>query len=80
MAMKSIRFWVVFAITLIGLAFGASASEADIHIPDLTQVKFEGLGGISGEMLMYLGLMICVIGAVFGLAGIVFLVLGSLVH
>ncbi|MBI3192365.1 MAG: sodium/proton-translocating pyrophosphatase, partial [Pedosphaera parvula] len=64
--MKSLRSWVLFLLT-IGLAFSASASEADIKIPDLTQVKFEGLGGISGLALMYLGLVICVVGAVFGL-------------
>ena len=51
----------------IGLAYGAFASEADIKIPDLTQVRFAGLGGISGEMLMYLGIVICAIGAIFGL-------------
>jgi K(+)-stimulated pyrophosphate-energized sodium pump len=43
------------------------ASEADIKIPDLTHVHFDGLGGISGEMLMYLGIAICAIGAAFGL-------------
>ena len=43
------------------------ASEADIKIPDLTHVHFDGLGGISGETLMYLGIVICVIGAAFGL-------------
>src|SRR5947209_16711226 len=43
------------------------ASEADIKIPPLTMVKFEGLGGMSGAALMYLGLVICAIGAVFGL-------------
>jgi K(+)-stimulated pyrophosphate-energized sodium pump len=64
--MKSIRCWTLFLMA-VGLAFGASASEADIHIPDLTQVKFDGLGGISGEMLMYLGIVICAIGAIFGL-------------
>ena len=67
MATKSIRFWVVLSIMTVGLAFGASASEADIHIPDLTQVRFAGLGGVSGEMLMYIGIVICAIGAVFGL-------------
>src|SRR5437870_9249 len=67
MAMKSIRFWVLFVLTVIGPAFGVSASEADIHIPDLSQVKFDGLGGVSGEMLMYLGIVICAIGAAFGL-------------
>ena len=48
-------------------ATGTSASEADIHIPDLTQVKFSGLGGVSGVTLMYLGILMCAIGAVFGL-------------
>src|SRR5437763_14929911 len=43
------------------------ASEADIKIPDRTMVRFDGLGGMSGDALMYLGLVICVIGAVFGL-------------
>jgi K(+)-stimulated pyrophosphate-energized sodium pump len=50
----------------MAFAFGAHAGEADIKIPDLTQVKFAGLGGISGEMLMYLGIVICAIGAGFG--------------
>ena len=43
------------------------ASEADIKIPDLNQVAFNGLGGMSGSNLMYIGLVICVIGAAFGL-------------
>jgi K(+)-stimulated pyrophosphate-energized sodium pump len=67
MAMKSIRFWVVFVITAIGLAFCASASEADIKIPDLSTVKFDGLGGVTGAMLMYFGILMCAIGAAFGL-------------
>src|ERR1700693_1353472 len=46
---------------------GVFAGEADIHIPDLTGVKFSGLGGVSGATLMYLGLGICLIGAIFGL-------------
>ena len=43
------------------------AGEADIKIPDLTQVTFDGLGGIGGVTLMYIGIVICAIGAVFGL-------------
>ena len=51
-----------------GLATNAAcASEADIKIPDLTQVTFAGLGGVSGVTLMYLGIVMCAIGAVFGL-------------
>ncbi len=45
----------------------ARASEADIKIPDLTQVSFDGLGGTSGLTLMYLGIGLCILGAVFGL-------------
>src|SRR6266542_5522819 len=67
MAIQPIRLRSVFTLAMFGLAFTASASEADIHIPDLTQVRFAGLGGVSGEMLMYLGIVICAIGAVFGL-------------
>ena len=52
---------------LSGFATNALASEAGINIPDLTQVKFDGLGGISGVTLMYLGIAMCVFGAVFGL-------------
>jgi K(+)-stimulated pyrophosphate-energized sodium pump len=43
------------------------ASEADIHIPDLTQVRFDGLGGLSGLTLMYGGIVLCFVGAIFGL-------------
>src|SRR2546430_10791708 len=45
----------------------ASTSEADINIPDLAQVKFDGLGGVGGVTLMYFGIIICAIGAIFGL-------------
>jgi K(+)-stimulated pyrophosphate-energized sodium pump len=43
------------------------ASEADIKIPDLTQVRFDGLGGVSGLALMYVGIALCAVGAIFGL-------------
>jgi K(+)-stimulated pyrophosphate-energized sodium pump len=59
-----------FPLVLMALSCGttmAVAGEGDITIPDLTKVKFEGLGGMSGAALMYLGLVICAIGAVFGL-------------
>src|SRR5436189_4442762 len=60
-------FWVVLAFTTLLAATGVNASEADIHIPPLDTVKFGGLGGVSGITLMYLGIVICAIGAVFGL-------------
>src|SRR5687767_1224727 len=42
------------------------AGEADIKIPDLSKVKFDGLNGVSGVALMWLGIVICAIGAIFG--------------
>ncbi|ACB74831.1 sodium-translocating pyrophosphatase [Opitutus terrae] len=66
--MKLPTRWQVGAATLAALVPSAlHASEADIKIPDLTQVSFNGLGGTSGITLMYLGIAVCVIGAIFGL-------------
>jgi hypothetical protein len=33
---------------LFGSAMSALASEADINIPDLSQIAFSGLGGVTG--------------------------------
>ncbi len=41
------------------------AGEADIHIPDLSAVKFFG-GSVGGTTILYAGLIICVLGAAFG--------------
>ena len=67
--MQNKRFlsWAFILFTILGVSTGVYASEADIKIPDLTQVKFDGLGGVSGVTLMYFGILICAIGAVFGL-------------
>jgi K(+)-stimulated pyrophosphate-energized sodium pump len=67
MQKNKIGFWVVLLLALFGSAMGVHASEADIHIPDLKQVVFHGLGDVSGVTLMYMGLFICLIGAAFGL-------------
>jgi K(+)-stimulated pyrophosphate-energized sodium pump len=42
------------------------ASDADLKIPPLDTVRFDALGGVSGVTLMYLGILVCAIGAVFG--------------
>jgi len=67
--MKNNKYWVWSVLLLITLfaSTGVYAGEADIHIPDLTQVKFSRLGGVSGVSLMYLGIVICTLGAIFGL-------------
>ena len=50
-----------------GAANSLHAGEADLKIPGLEQVSFDGLGGMSGLTLMYLGIVMCAIGAIFGL-------------
>jgi K(+)-stimulated pyrophosphate-energized sodium pump len=62
--------------TLVGLALGffglgatlVHAGEADIKIPDLASVTFQVLGQtVSGVSLLYGGLAVCVLGALFGI-------------
>jgi K(+)-stimulated pyrophosphate-energized sodium pump len=58
--------WVVLLLTLT--AVGASAGEADIKIPPLDTVSFNVMGKtISGLAILYIGLVICALGVVFGL-------------
>src|SRR6267378_2920970 len=67
--MRNNKRWVWLALVAMALfsANGLYASEADIKIPALDAVKFNGLGGITGAQLMYFGLAICLVGAAFGL-------------
>ena len=67
MKKSKLLFWSVLALSVLGVSSAAFAGEADIKIPDLTQVKFDGLGGTTGIALMYFGIFMCAIGAVFGL-------------
>ncbi|HWD19509.1 MAG TPA: sodium-translocating pyrophosphatase [Verrucomicrobiae bacterium] len=64
---KSLLQSAVSLAAFLTLGSNAMASEADIHIPDLRAVKFDGLGGVTGYQLMYFGILMCVIGAIFGL-------------
>src|SRR5205809_3668593 len=67
--MRNNKCWVRLLLLFIPLwaSTAAYASEADINIPPLDAVRFGGLGGVSGAALMYGGLVICLIGAAFGL-------------
>jgi K(+)-stimulated pyrophosphate-energized sodium pump len=59
---------ILALISLFCSATGAFAGEADIHIPEnLKTVKFAGLGGMNGQTLMMLGIVVCAIGALFGI-------------
>src|SRR5271157_2750092 len=64
---KKIWYWAAATAAAFGLPSRVLAGEADIKIPGLTGVKFDGLGGIHGATLMYLGLGVCLFGAIFGL-------------
>ncbi len=58
--------FVLFALALFG-ASTAFAGEADIKIPDLSAVSFDIFGqAVRGLTVLYLGLGVCVIGAIFG--------------
>jgi K(+)-stimulated pyrophosphate-energized sodium pump len=66
---ESRRYLVLFALALFFL-FTASplfAGEADIVLPDLGQVQFSGLGGMSGLSIMYFGILVCFIGLIFAI-------------
>jgi K(+)-stimulated pyrophosphate-energized sodium pump len=58
---------ILTAAVLTLLAPALRAGEADLKIPPLEQVRFDGLGGVSGTTLMHLGILMCAIGAIFGL-------------
>lgn len=59
--------WLLILICLSLFTSTTFAGEADIKIPDLAGVHFSGLGGVGGVTLMYFGIAMCVIGAIFGL-------------
>jgi len=52
-------------LALAALATPAFASEADIKIPDLTQVTFFG-GSLTGMNVLMIGLVVCALGTVYG--------------
>ena len=58
------RKLVPAAVAFMVCAATSMAGEGDIILPDLNQVKF--LGGLTGLHLMMAGLVVCVIGLIFG--------------
>ena len=57
-----LRASLLFFVLAVGTS--AYAGEADISLPDLSKVMFGSVGGLQ---LMYAGLVVCVIGLIFGL-------------
>ena len=69
--MKRISLWLwTIAVIATGALTATTtfASEADIPLPDLTQVSFNTLGmTLAGTTLLHLGLVVCLFGLGFGL-------------
>jgi len=54
---------IFLAAVMTMAATGAFASEADVPIPALTS----NFGGVNGEMLLIIGMVVCILGGLFGL-------------
>ena len=66
-ARKKLPVKLTTLLLCLSAAAGSQASDANINIPDLRAVTFDGLGGIGGYALMYFGILMCAVGAAFGL-------------
>jgi len=58
---------VLAVLSVFGMGGVAMASEADLKLPELGEVHFPALGGISGTHLMLMGIAVCFLGLGFGL-------------
>ena len=61
--------YLIWSVVLFALSTVAvPAGEADIIVPDLGQVHFKVFGSnLSGKTILYVGLGVCALGALFGL-------------
>src|SRR5262245_33187710 len=64
-ARKKLLLLGVMALLAVMSAAPAAASEADLVLPDFGDVSF--LGGISGSSLLFAGIIVCILGLLFGL-------------
>ncbi|MCX6868764.1 MAG: sodium/proton-translocating pyrophosphatase, partial [Verrucomicrobia bacterium] len=65
--MKHLKQLVLTTALSLAGAGGAFASEADLKIPKLDSVTFSSLGGVTGHTLMLAGIVVCILGGLFGL-------------
>lgn len=63
---RSIWTFLMSSLMLLLMTGAAFAGEADINLPDLTQVSFMG-GTLAGLTILNLGLLICLVGMAFGI-------------
>ena len=62
---RSIWTFLLSGLMMLLLAGTAFAGEADIKLPDLTSITFLG-GTLSGITILNVGLVVCLIGMIFG--------------
>jgi K(+)-stimulated pyrophosphate-energized sodium pump len=63
---RSIWTFLLSFLMFLLMAGAAFAGEADIKLPDLTQVSFLG-GALAGLTILKFGLIVCAIGMIFGI-------------
>ena len=63
---RSIWTFLLSFLMFLLMAGAAFAGEADIKLPDLTQVSFLG-GALAGLTILNFGLIVCAIGMIFGI-------------
>src|SRR4051812_45098596 len=67
MLQRSFKLWGGVLLAFFFLSISTMASEADLKIPELNTVHFESGGrSISGVSLLYGGLVVCILGLIFG--------------
>jgi K(+)-stimulated pyrophosphate-energized sodium pump len=64
--MRKLNSLITTTTLLLAGAGALSASEAELKLPDLS-VKFPAVGGMTGTSLMMIGLLVCLVGAAFGI-------------
>jgi K(+)-stimulated pyrophosphate-energized sodium pump len=68
MLKKKLTYWAALFTAALALSPAALAGEADIKLPDLQAVNFKVLGSaLHGMSILYAGLVVCLLGAAFGL-------------
>ena len=63
---RSIWTFLLSTLMFLLMAGAAFAGEADIKLPDLSQVSFLG-GSLAGLTILKFGLIVCAIGMIFGI-------------
>ena len=66
MGSYKLPFCIAVLLATLSGATNAWAGDADINLPSLQDVSFHG-GALSGHAILFFGLAVCVMGALFGL-------------